>query len=116
MGWKNFRDYFNLQAIVQINYTNHHEPMLYIGSGYIPDLIIVNFRGELVKGFNRFMDKENTLAVLQQNILAEPEKVKELLNTPDTFVADLPIFCFIDGVLVEKKCEQYGFPNVTHDG
>lgn len=49
---------------------------------------------------------------------APREQLLALMAAEDKFEANLPVFTFDDetGEVVEKLCEVYGWPNVTHCG
>ena len=47
---------------------------------------------------------------------ADPFKLAELVAAEDIFERSIPVFTYQGGEIVEKQCEELGWPNVTHDG
>ena len=110
MGWKNIKEHFNI--------TGHavcvDERGICIGSGYVSNLICIDPETGIAREnstFSGFIDKYYP-AIKE----AGPEKILELIKEPDTFNFSLPVFTFENGEVIEKQCEEYGWPNVTHDG
>jgi hypothetical protein len=110
MGWKNVKDYYRISHIVQI-----YDGKIIIGSPYIHDLIRVAFDGKVSWG-NLGPSSNFNLSRYFREMTADPGKLKELIDTPDTFTGDLPVYTYDGAEIIEKKCEEYGWPNVTHDG
>lgn len=108
MGWKNVKEHYRIQHIVQMSSEG-----LCIGSGYISECIVVSRDGQLIKRHDRSND---LLGRYQTEMEADPAKLKDLLNTPDSFVASIPVYTYEGGQIIEKHCEALGYPNVTHDG
>ena len=42
--------------------------------------------------------------------------ILSLIAAPDVFEKSLPVYTPHEGEILEKYCEKYGWPNVTHDG
>lgn len=110
MSWKNIKEHYRIGHHVAVEGEN-----VKIGSPYISDLIIVKPDGSLVKGVTG-IDGNEDLQRYWREMSAEPDKVRELLEAPDTFSTSLPVYTYSGGEIIEKKCEAYGWPNVTHDG
>ncbi|MDE2104237.1 MAG: hypothetical protein KGL39_43775 [Patescibacteria group bacterium] len=47
---------------------------------------------------------------------ADPAKLREVVQAPDTFEASIPVYTYDGGNIIEEKCEKPGWPNVTHAG
>lgn len=110
MSWKNVKDFYRIGHTVQIR-----EGRICIGSSYVSDLIRVSFQGEVTWG-NLGPASNEDLARYHKEMTADLGKLKELIDTPDTFAVSLPVFTYEGGEILEKQCEAYGWPNVTHDG
>ena len=110
MGFKNIKDHFNIDDhTVAIT-----EKGISIGAGYIKHLVDINVTtGEVVENptFRGFLkDKYPLLAA------ATPEEILRLINSSDMFEVSLPAYTFNGSEIIEKQCEAFGYPNVTHDG
>lgn len=110
MGWKNIKDHYRIGHIVQIR-----DGRIAVGSGYVSDLIRVSFDGNVSWG-NLGASKNDDLARYYAEMTADPKKLKELIDMPDTFTESLTVYTYDGGEIIEKKCEAYGWPNLTHDG
>lgn len=109
MGWKIFKENFNIKHIVQIT-----DKGLCIGSEYVHDLVVINqTTGELEenKTFSGFLRER------YPNILnSSQDEIVKILNLKDSFSQSLKVYTSKNGEILEKECETYGYPNVTHDG
>ena len=109
MGWKNIKEHFSIGHNVCITSKG-----ICIGSGYVHDLAVIDINtgsaaaNSVFKNFLR--DKYPAL------LDATAEEVLQLISNQDTFKVSLPVYTYDGGEIVEKHCEEYGWPNVTHDG
>lgn len=110
MSWKNIKDHYRIGHIVQVR-----EGKICIGSPYVSDLIKVSFDGEVSWG-SLGPSKNDDLARYHAEMTADLAKLRELIAAPDKFEASLPVFTYDGGDIIEKQCEQYDWPNVTHGG
>jgi hypothetical protein len=109
MGWKTFKERFGISHIVQVS-----ERGICIGSGYVGDLVTVNVTTGAVSEnstFEGFLRREYP-ALLD----AGKEAILQAIQAEDVFDAGIVVYTFGDGRVIEKVCEQPGWPNVTHDG
>lgn len=109
MGWKAFKEHFQIEHIVQIVGNE-----LQIGSEYASNLAAINFStGEVIESdtFPNFLKKYYPL-VLQ----ATANEILDLLSIEDQFTSFIPVFTYAEHEILEKYCEEFTFPNVTHDG
>jgi hypothetical protein len=111
MGWKNVKEHYRIEHIVQIN-----ENQLQIGSSYIQDLIVVDMEGTVVKRYERGLASNENLERYQQEIDANPALFKELMTKPDTFEKSITVYTWEGEKIIEKQCESTEWPSVTHDG
>lgn len=109
MGWKAIRDHYRISHHVQVNSQG-----ICIGSGYIPDIIVISMDGRILKRYDERSSAD--LLRYQAEIDADPGKLKELILVQDTFNESITVFTYKDGEIIEKLCEKLGWPNVTHDG
>lgn len=109
MGWKNLKEHYQIEHIVQVN-----QKGICIGSSYISELALINTETGAITKNTAFRDlfRENYPALLN----ASPSDLLELINTPDSFEKSLTVYTYDGGEILEKQCEAYGWPNVTHDG
>lgn len=110
MAWKNIKDHYRIGHIVQ-----KRGGLITIGSSFVHDLIRVTLDGKVSWG-NLGDSKNDDLARYYAEMTADLGKVKELIDTPDTFSASLTVWTYNDSEIQEKQCEAYGYPNITHDG
>ena len=110
MGWKSVKEYYDIKHIVQMC-----EGLLCIGSPYVHNLIIVDAEGNLKWG-TLGPSHNDDLARYYDDMSADKAKLVELLNQPDSFKKSIYVYTYRDGQVLEKQCEELGWPNCTHDG
>jgi hypothetical protein len=109
MGWKTLKDAFGIQK----HTVSVSDKGMCIG-GYVADLVTINTAtGTLVEStaFNGFLAR--TYPELAK---ASPADLLVLIRADDTFSASITVYTYQDGDIVEKQCEEAGWPNVTFDG
>lgn len=130
MGWKNVKEHYGIEHYVQVTSKG-----LCIGSGYVHDLIRISptdakldwddrsDRIETKIGCNlsvwrlKHVGRGDPFDGIVAAMAADPAKLRELIDTPDDFTASIPVYTYdYDGNIIEKQCEELGWPNVTHDG
>ena len=109
MSWKNIKTHYRIGHMVQIN-----EKGICIGSPYIHDLIVIGLDGKIIKRDDGRVNED--LARYMREFDADPAKLAEVVKAPDVFERSLPVWTYDGGEVIEKFCEQYDWPNVTHDG
>ena len=109
MGWKAVKEHYKIKHIVQVT-----EDGICIGSPYIHDIIRISFDGHVTKRDRSSANDD--LKRYQAEFDADPETLKRLVQSPDTFKASIPVFTYRGGQILEKFCEELGWPHVTHDG
>lgn len=109
MGWKAVRDHYRIKHDVQVTSAG-----ICIGTGYVHDIIVISLdRGEIVR---RWGSGGGEIGRYLDEMDADPFKLAELVQQPDTFERSIPVYTYEGGDVVEKQCEELGYPNVTHDG
>lgn len=108
MGWKNVKNHYRIEHFVHLRNGN-----LCIGSPYIPDIIVVQPDGTLLK-VERSASAD--LQRYQNDIKADPATFQQLMQEPDQFDASITVYTYADGQILTQQCEEPGWPNVTHDG
>ena len=130
MGWKNVKEHYGIEHYVQVTSKG-----LCIGSGYVHDLIRISPTDAKLDWDNRSDRIETKIGCnlsvwrlkhvgrgdpfdgIVAAMAADPAKLRELIDTPDDFTASIPVYTYdYDGNIIEKQCEELGWPNVTHDG
>ena len=109
MGWKNVKDYYRIRHLVQIT-----EEGLCIESGVINDLIVIGLDGTIKKRRDPCFNSD--LQRYMEEFDADPAKLRELMQSPDSFEKSVTVYTFRGGDIIEKLCEVPGHPNCTHDG
>ncbi len=110
MGWKNLKEYYRITHTVRVT-----EAGVCIGSPYIHDLITVNADGSLTPCASG-IDGDENLERYWAEMADDPQKVREVLASEDSFDQSLEVWTYDVGGIVQKYCETYGWPNCTHDG
>lgn len=112
MGWKNVKKHYGIEGgnrIVQVV-----DGEIHIGVGYIQDLMKISASGELIKK-DDLLNSED-FARYARAMEADPQKLRELVLASDTFEQSITVYTYDGGRILEKQCEEPGWPNVTHDG
>lgn len=109
MGWKQVKQHYRIQHLVCVT-----EDGICIGSGYVPDIMVISPEGELVKLYDGRSNDD--LVRYQAEMTADPVKLKELVLAVDTFDKAVRVYTYDGARIIEKLCEEPGWPNVTHDG
>ena len=109
MGWKAIKDHYRIEHFVQVT-----EAGICIGSSYIHNIIVIGKDGKLIRRYDGQMNDD--LARYQRDFEADPETLKRLIQTPDAFSSAITVYTYKGGEILEKACEEPGWPNVTHDG
>lgn len=111
MGWKAVRDHYRIKHIVQVVPGEG----ICIGSPYIHDIIVISIdRGEIARVWSH--GERGEVGRYLEEMRADPFKLAELVAAADTFERSIPVYTYEGGEIVEKQCEELGWPNVTHDG
>jgi len=111
MGWKNIKEHFRISHIVQVM-----EGKVLIGSAYISEIITIKDDGTCKWTSSIGPGSNGNLARYFKEMSADPAKVRELIEAPDAFAKSITVYTYDGGVILEKKCEEPGWPNITHDG
>lgn len=109
MGIKALKEKFNIEHIVCKT-----KKGVCIGSSYIHDLAIINLKTGLIfitPDFSNMFRSEYPAL-----FAAKSDEILAILNSDDDFKQSLPVYVFIGDTIVEKFCEEHGWPNTTHDG
>lgn len=109
MGWKNVKEHYRIEHIVCVT-----EEGICIGSAYVHNLITIdpNLSIKRLEHLGRGQPFDGWVEAM----MAEPDTLRRLIETPDTFVRDLTVYTYRMGDIIEKQCEETGWPNITHDG
>ena len=130
MGWKNVKVHYGITHYVMVA-----DKGICIGSGYVHDLLVVTNsdeprdwrdsvdRTETKIGCNlslwrpRHLGQGEPFDGIVKAMMDDPATLRRLIETPDTFSASVPVYTYdYDGNIIDKLCEEPGWPNVTHDG
>lgn len=110
MGWKLFKETFNVGHIVQVD-----QNKLYIGSSYIHNIVQIDMNtGEININNSVFSDflHEKYPEILE----CKKCDLIKIFKTKDVFEKSIPVYTFEDGDIIKEYSEELGFPNVTHSG
>lgn len=109
MGWKRLKEHFGIKHSIQVTNAG-----ICIGSGYVSALVTIDPKSGTVHEnptFRNFLLEK--YPALQE---AKPEEIAKLIAAPDTFTSAIAVYTYEGGEIIEKSCEEPGWPNVTHDG
>lgn len=109
MGWKSVKDHYRISHIVKVI-----NDMIHIGSAYVGDIIVLSPEGKIVRSNNSYANKD--IVRYQQEFEADPQKLAELIAAPDKFEKSIPVYTWEEDKIIERYCEEPGWPNITHDG
>lgn len=109
MGYKTLKEHYRIGHAVCVT-----DKGICIGSPYIHDLIIVGLNGTIIKADDGRVNED--LKRYMAEMKADPAKLREVVQSKDTFEASIPVYTYAGGNIIEKLCEKPGWPNVTHDG
>ncbi|MDF2462005.1 MAG: hypothetical protein K0Q43_240 [Ramlibacter sp.] len=109
MGWKSVKDHYRIRHLVSVA-----PECICIGSGYIHDLIVIGPQGRITKRDEGRSNED--LRRYQAEMDADPQLLARLVGQADVFARAITVYTFEDGRVLEKQCEELGWPNVTHDG
>lgn len=113
MGWKAFKERFGITHIVTVD---HQGNVINIGSPYVSNLLSISIETGYVSAnstFSRFGHES-----YPRLMSATREEILAAIEAQDTFTDHIPVYMYDGdlGEVVEKYCEETGWPNVTHDG
>lgn len=109
MGWKNIKEGFQIEHFVSVTSEG-----ICIGSPYIHNIIVIGQDGTIKKRYDG--SDNDDLVRYQLEMDADPQKLRRLLWLPATFTNSIPVYTYEGGNIIEKFCEELGWPSVTHDG
>lgn len=113
MGFKTLKEHYNIVHTVQIVENGN----ICIGSPYIPDIIVINPEGKILKHYKGGRSNEHLIRYEEELSRDEETGVlKQIINKEDVFINKLPVFSTGKGRVIKHYCEEYGYPNTTHTG
>lgn len=110
MGWKRVKEHYRVAHTVQVTTEG-----ICIGSPYIHNIIVIGADGKIKKRYESGRTNEE-LRRIQAEIDAAPEMLRKLVLTADSFEKAVTVYTYESGEIIECKCEELGYPNVTHAG
>lgn len=131
MGWKNVKEHYGIDRTVHIEDGN-----IFVGSGGLPKIIAVAKAGNNREFYKDgswnlersgdgievwrmpFLGSSGPFDGIVSAFVADLPKLRELMETPDTFERSITVWTcdYYEGTIIEKQCEEPGWPNCTHDG
>lgn len=110
MGVKKIKEHYRIEHIVQKRADN-----VLIGSAYVSDLLTVSSEGRIVER-SSIGTRNDDLQRYVREIEADPAQFAALLAAEDVFEKSVKAYTWDGAEIVEVLCEEFGWPNVTHDG
>jgi len=109
MGWKAVKEKFCIKHNVQVT-----DGLVCIGSGYVHNLLTINAQTGVVHENPTFRNfgREKYPELMD----AKPDDIAALIAAPDTFERSITVYTYEGSEIIEKLCEEPGWPNATHDG
>jgi hypothetical protein len=111
MGWKAIKEHYGIRHILG----RYEGEGWCIGSAYVHALITIDTQARTVTP-GSLVRPGDELARLVERFQADGPAFWAMWEIPDVFERSLPVFTTREGLLVEASCEEYGWPNATHDG
>lgn len=111
MGWKAIKDHYRIGHQVQVTPAG-----ICIGSSFVHNIITIHTDGPFPRIESCYDMRNADLERYIREFLADVDLLKSLIQQQDVFERSLPVWTYDGGDIIEKQCEQYGYPNVTHDG
>lgn len=96
-------EHYKIGHIVQVS-----NGAICIGSPYIHDILKITLDGLVAKRDRNTSNAD--LTRYQREFDADPELLTRLAQAPDSFQASIPVFTYEGGQVLEKFCEQLGWP------
>lgn len=109
MGWKSVKQAYGIKHIVKMVGDEIH-----IGSPYVGDLIRIDQSAKVV--LNRVFSRSGDLGRYIDDMERDPVELMRLIHAEDSFGDTITVYTWHDGRIIEKQCEEAGWPNVTTDG
>ena len=121
MGYKTIKQHYDIKHIVAIyDKEEYGGTCICIGSPYCHDIIVIRVSdSKVVKRYNKRGYTANEDLVRYDEALKIDEHngaLRKLIDAPDLFESNLPVFTISGGFVVQEFCEEYGYPNTTHEG
>lgn len=112
MGVKSIKEHYQIKHFVTKRGEN-----ICIGSAYVHDIIVISPEGKLIKVWERNSSNADLRRYVEElENDSATGKLKAIFHKKDTFSKFLPVYTYENGRLIKTYCEEYGWPNVTHDG
>lgn len=111
MGWKAIKERYGIRHILAW----HEGEGWCVGSAYVHALLTIDVEARTITCGSLVREGEELYA-LRSRMLADGDAFWSMWGEPDVFAASLPVFTTRDGELIETRCEEHGWPNLTHDG
>lgn len=120
MGFQAVKKYYDIKHIVAVyDKRDFGGPCICIGSAYVHDLIAIRITdGKIFYSSIVRRGEGSDIGRLSAQIEADKENgiLRGLIDTPDVFTRNLPVFTIKDWAVVADYCEEYGWPNTTNSG
>lgn len=120
MGFKAIKQHYDIKHIVAIyNEEKYGGDCICIGSGYVHGLIAINIEtGKVFYSSLVTPGEDSEIGQLAARIKADEKNgvLRALIDEPDTFARNLPVFTTENWAVKAEQCEEYGWPNTTHTG
>lgn len=115
MGFQAVKKYYDIKHIVAVyDKREFGGPCICIGSPLCHDIIVIRIvDAKLVKGY----EGDNADLSRYYAAIKEDENngiLRGIIDTPDLFTRNLPVFTIKDWAVVADHCEEYGCPNTTN--
>lgn len=110
MGWKKIKEKYGIEHIIQ-----RRGDSFIIGSSFVSEILTIDIKtGEIsnkTASFQGFGAKNYPLLMA-----ASKEEILSDINEIDTFSENKKVFIVVHDEVLETLCEEFGYPNITHDG
>jgi hypothetical protein len=119
MGWKNIKEHYRIDKVVHVKrHTTKVNEFVQIKNITIVigniDEITISTDGVIIHTKDYYCDGD--LRRVRSEMRSDPEKLRTLATSPDTFGPLTTVWTYDRNSLIEKQCEVVGWPNCCTDG
>jgi hypothetical protein len=119
MGYKAVKERYDIKHLVSVeNSKRYGGRCIYIGSPYQRDIIVIRISdAKIVNRYDGGGANENLLRY-DEALAADAASgaLRSIVWKQDVFERSLPVYSVENWSVAKGYCEEYGWPNTTHDG
>jgi len=109
MGWKAIKEHYRIEHIVEAR-----DGRVIVRSDFVPHLLSIYPDGAIT--LNDLYADTKEMIRIKSEMDADPALMQRLFAQEDHFERSITVYTYKRSEILEKQCEEFGWPNVTHDG